>query len=50
MSYQTMMIGQQTTLSTGAVVAAYRAVRRLARDMAERGIIDMVTVNNWIQQ
>lgn len=24
MSYQTMMIGQQTTLSTGAVVAAYR--------------------------
>ena len=24
MSYQSMMIGQQTTLSTGAVVAAYR--------------------------
>ena len=30
--------------------AEYRAVHRLAREMAERGIIDMVTVNNWIQQ
>ena len=30
--------------------AEYCAVRCLARDMAERGIIDMVTVNNWIQQ
>lgn len=28
----------------------YHAVRRLAREMAERGIIDMVTVNNWTQQ